>query len=105
MATRITVAWLVVVSILLLLFHTRFQSPRVAHVADEQAVVVTIRLSSGDSGKSLERERNLVRVILMATNLEKGLHPLHVWPECRPALHRCATNFKGSFALQPVRTS
>ena len=57
MATRRIVACLVFGSILLVLCCTRFRSSRVVNAADEQAVIVNIRLTSGDMGNPEERKR------------------------------------------------
>lgn len=57
MTTRLLVACLVFVSILLVLPYTRFKSSRVVNAADEQAVIVKIRLTSGDMGNAEERKR------------------------------------------------
>jgi hypothetical protein len=57
MTTRLIIACLVLVSILLVLSYTRFRSSRVVNAADEQAVIVNIRLTSGDMGNPEERKR------------------------------------------------
>jgi hypothetical protein len=57
MTTRLIVPCLVFVAILLVLSYTPFRSSRVVEAADEQAVIVKIRLTSGDMGNPEERKR------------------------------------------------
>ena len=57
MATRVIVACLVFVSIFLVLSYTRPMQSSVVNAADEQAVIVNIRLASGDMGNPEERKR------------------------------------------------
>jgi len=60
MTMRLTVACLVFVLVLLIVSYMRSKSPRVAVAADEQAVIVKIRLNSGDMGNSEERKQILI---------------------------------------------
>ena len=57
MATRLIGACLAFVSLLLVLPYTRFSSSRVVSAADEQAIIVNIRLTSADMGNAEERKR------------------------------------------------
>ena len=56
-STRLIAACLGLVSILLVLSYTRLRPSRVVNAADEQAVIVNIRLTSGDMGNAEEHRR------------------------------------------------
>lgn len=57
MTTRLIAACLIFVSTLLVPSCPKFRPSRVVNAADEQAVIVNIRLTSGDMGNPEERKR------------------------------------------------
>lgn len=57
MTARLVVACLVSASILLILVYTLFRSSRVVSAPDEQALIVNVKLTSGDMGNPEERTR------------------------------------------------